>query len=69
MTVINLLIMNQMSTNAWMMTSMSVNKYATILMDHTAAFVLKVMNSMVMDSHAEVRDNICSLKVCYLILY
>lgn len=63
MSVINLLIMNQISMNAWTMTSMSVNKYATTFMDHIAAFVLKVMNSIVMDSHAEVRNNSCSLLI------
>ena len=64
MSVINL---NQISMNAWMMTSTSANKYATTLMDHTAAFVLKVMNSIVTDSHAEVRNNNCCIMTSFLL--
>ena len=42
--------------NARMMTSTSVNKYATIPMDHTVASVLMVTSLIVMGFRAEVRN-------------
>ena len=40
--------------NAWMTTSMSVNKYVITLMDHTAVSALMATSSIVMAFHAQV---------------
>lgn len=58
MSMLAVFFMYQMSMNVWMMTFTSVNKCVTTHMDHIAVSVLMVMNSIVMDFHAQVRNNI-----------